>query len=109
MSSDEKVAQIGESMLLLEQQKQDLAHITEKIEKVKSAYRTFAVDSTRWHVDGASPEKIHLIRPKSEERELPKYLLSQSELAALVLEYRGAEDALARTKAKLTGFGITVV
>jgi hypothetical protein len=107
MSDDEKVSQVGAAMLLLEQQKRDLAHIREKIEKVRSAYRTFAVESARWHVDSDNPEKVQLTHPDQKERDLPNYLRSQPELAALVLERKVAEDALAETKAKLTSFGLT--
>lgn len=107
MSGDEKAAQIGEAMLTLEQQKRDLAHLGAKIEKVRLAYRTFGSERERWQVDASNSARVFLARPSSEERDLAAYLLGQSDLAALIMEHKAAEDALRQTKATLAGFGIT--
>lgn len=106
MSGEEKAAQVGAAMLLLQEQKRELAHILEKIDKVTLAYRTFSSASSRWHVDGSNPEKVFLSHPSPEERDLGSYLMTQSQLAALVVERQQAEEALARTRAKLAGFGV---
>ena len=110
MSDEEKMAQIGEAAVTLERQKHELAHLTAKIEKVRLAYRTFASDRPRWRVDAAGDGgKVFLAHPAPEERELAAYLLDQSELAALIVEHRTAEDVRGQTKAKLASFGITSV
>jgi hypothetical protein len=109
MSGSEKSEQIGEAMQLLEQQKRDLAHLVEKVEKVRLAYRTFASEVNRWKIDPSHPEKVFLLNPVSGERDLASFLFAQSDLAALITERYNAEEALRQTKAKLTGFGITSV
>jgi hypothetical protein len=108
MSGEEKSAQIGEAVLLLEQQKRELAHIEEKVNKVKLAYSKFAANSDRWGVDSASPHKVFLKHPQTDERVLPSSLLNEVELAALVIERKNAEEAVGQTKAKLASFGITL-
>jgi hypothetical protein len=107
MSGEEKSAQIGEAMLLLEQQKIELAHLVAKAEKVKLAYRKFASEGVRWRVDGLNREKVFLEHPSPEERDLAPYLLAQPELASLIIEKQKAEEAVKQTKSKLAGFGIT--
>jgi hypothetical protein len=107
MGDREKAAQIGDAILLCEEQKKHLAHLQEKIGRVKTAYRVFASEENRWTVDGGSPEKVFLRHPSTEERDLGSYLFSQSQLAALVTERVAAEAALAETRLKLSGFGIT--
>lgn len=106
MSDNEKAAQIGEAMLLLEAQKRELAHLTEKMDRVKKAYRAFASNSERWRVDQSRPGQIFLAHPSADERDLPAYLLCQSDLAALIAEHQAAEEALKATKSRLAGFGV---
>jgi hypothetical protein len=106
MSDSEKAAQVGEAMLLFENQRRELAHLAEKIDKVKKAYRTFSSQSARWSVDASRPTKVFLSHPEAEERDLASYLFAESDLASLVTEYQQAEEALRGTKAKLAGFGV---
>lgn len=108
MSNEEKAAQIGEAMLLLESHKQDLAHLQTKIEKVKQAYKAFASNSDRWQIDASDSKRIFLARPAQEERDLASYLFSAAELASLVGERDTANARLQQTRAKLTAFGITL-
>jgi hypothetical protein len=107
MSGQEKSAQIGDAILLCEEQKKELAHLTEKIAKVRKAYRTFASEEERWRVDTSRPEKVFLLHPAPEERDLASHLLAQPQLAELITERHNAEAALAQTRAKLAGFGVT--
>jgi GTP-binding protein EngB required for normal cell division len=100
MSGNEKSEQIGDAMQLLEQQKQEVAHLAEKIDKVAKAYKTIGSESSRLSVSPTDPEKVFLVG---------SHLLNQSQLAALIGEYQRAKAALAQTKIKLTGFGITSV
>jgi hypothetical protein len=109
MSGNEKSEQIGDAMQLLEQQKQELAHLVAKTDKVKLAYRKFASESVRWRVDRVNRDRVILEHPSTEERDLASHLLAQPELAKLVVEKEEAEEALRQTKAKLAGFGITSV
>jgi len=106
MSNEEKSSQIGDAVLLLQRQRQELAHVEEKVERVKRAYCMFASESQRWVTDHAGG--VSLAHPFAEERGLGQYLLSQSQLAALIAERRAAAEAVERTRAKLNGFGITV-
>jgi hypothetical protein len=109
MSGEEKSAQIGEAMMLLEQQKREVAHLAEKIDKVAKAYKTIGAESSRLSVSPADPGKVFLVNTTVAERDLGSHLLDQSQLAALIGEYQRAKAALAQTKTKLTGFGITSV
>jgi hypothetical protein len=109
MSEAEKSAQIGEFMLLLEQQKRELAHLGEKMDKVAKVYRTFGSEFSRLSVSPTDPNKVFFVNTTSAERDLGSHLLDQYQLAALITEHKNAKDALAQTKAKLTGFGITSV
>jgi len=104
MSDEEKAAQIGKAVLLLEEQKRTQAHLTAKADKVCAAYRRFAAERERWRVNG---DVVTLSHPQPDERELPLYLLSQADLAALVGEMQEVGEAIRQTKARLAAFGVT--
>jgi hypothetical protein len=106
MSDNEKAAQIGHAVLLLEARKRDLAHLEAKIDRVRLAYRTFASERERWSVDPANPARVYLRHPAQEERDLAASLLSEPDLAALIAEHKLAVEALAHARATLAGFGI---
>ncbi len=108
MSGQEKSMQIGDAMLLLNEQKQELAHVKEKITKVAHAYGAFARETGRWRVDPTDPHKVFLLNPNREERDLPTSLLSEPQLAELIAEHSQAQAELAKTTAKLAGFGIVL-
>jgi hypothetical protein len=108
MSDAEKSEQIGEAMLLLEQQKRELAHLAAKIERVRQAYHTFSRERDRWRVDERpSHPKVYLHQPSLEERELAASLLSAEELGQLVMAFDQAEGKVKQTKETLSSFGIT--
>ena len=109
MSAMEKNAQIGELVTQRQEQKVAVEHLKLKGKKVAAAYSAFAHSQERWRVDDTTGTgHVYLLHPQSNEREHPKYLLAQAELAQYIREVAKAEQALAATNAQLTALGVTL-
>lgn len=107
MCETEKATQVGLLIYEMKGQKEELAHLTGKMERVRLAWRTFARDQDRWVVDASDAAKVFLRYPEEKERGLGDYLLAQGELAKLMAEISAADQAVRQTRAKLAAVGIT--
>jgi hypothetical protein len=107
MSDAEKATQIGQWVLELKAQERELAHLDQKIERVRLAYRTFAYEWQRWRVNASDASHLFLQHPSAEERDLETHLLSQAALAKLVAERAAAAALVSGTQARLASVGIT--